>query len=107
MIFATEVGKLFRVAAGFDMSASTALSLKFAHSDGTTFTATDPAVTAPATPVVDPDLGSLNASEYFEYLTTGVDFTKGGTWTVCPTYEDGTPKKYFGTKAAFTVGDAC
>ena len=107
-INATEVGKIFRYATGFDMSSSTALSLKFTHSDNvTTFTATNPAVTAPASPVVDPDLGSLNASEYMQYITTGTDLIKSGTWTVCGTYEDATPKKFFGGDAVFTVGDAC
>jgi hypothetical protein len=107
-INATEVGKTFRYATGFDMSASTDLILHFTHSDGvTTFTATNPAVTAPAVPVTDPDLGSLLASEYMEYLTTGTDFTKGGDWTVCGTYEDATPKKFFGGDAVFNVGDAC
>ncbi len=107
-IKATEVGKIFRYATGFDMSSSTALSLKFTHSDGvTTFTATNPAVTAPATIVVDPDLGSLAASTYMEYLTTGNDFTISGTWTVCGTYTDATPKVFIGDDATFTVGDAC
>ncbi len=106
-IKATEVGKTFRLSTGFDMSGSTALSLKFTHSDGTTFTATNPAVTAPASPVTDPDLGALAASEYMEYLTTGTDFTKGGTWTVCGTYTDATPKVFFSTESSFTVGDAC
>ena len=107
-INATEVGKIFRYATGFDMSSSTSLSLKFTHSDGTTtFTATTPDVTAPAVPVVDPDLGSLNASEYMEYVTTGTDFTKAGDWTVCGTYTDVTPKFFIGNDAVFTVGDAC
>lgn len=107
MIKATEVGKIFRYATGFDMSASTALSLKFTHSDGATFTVTNPDVTAPATPVTDPDLGGLNASEYMEYTTTGTDFTQSGAWTVCGTYTDATPKVYIGNSATFTVGDAC
>ena len=107
-INATEVGKIFRYATGFDMSASTALSLKFIHSDGTTtFTVTNPAVTAPATPVVDPDLGSLLASEYMQYTTTGLDFTKSGDWTVCGIYTDATPKKFIGKDAVFPVGDEC
>ena len=107
-INATEVGKIFRYATGFDMSSNTALSLKFTHSDSvTTFTATNPAVTAPAIQVDDPDLGILPANTYMEYNTTGTDFTKGGDWSVCGTYEDGTPKKFFGTGAVFAVGDAC
>lgn len=107
-INATEIGKVFRYATGFDMSNSTALSLKFTHSDKTTtFTATDPAVKAPAVEVNDPTLGLLAASTYMEYLTTGTDLTKGGDWTVCGTYEDATPKKFFGGDAVFPVGDAC
>ena len=107
-IKATEVGKIFRYATGFDMSGSTALSLKFTHSDNvTTFTATNPAVTAPAVIANDPDLGSIPASTYMQYTTTGTDFTKAGTWTVCGIYTDGTPKVFIGDDAQFTVGDAC
>lgn len=107
-INATEIGKIFRYATGFDMSSSTALSLKFNHEDGvTTFTATNPAVTAPASQVTDPDLGILAASTYMQYTTTGTDLTKSGIWTVCGTYTDATPKKFFGGDAVFTVGDAC
>jgi len=82
---ATEVGKVFRYATAFNMSSSTALSLKFTHADGTTFTVSNPDVTAPAVGITDPDLGSLNASEYMEYITTGTDFNKGGTWNVIGT----------------------
>lgn len=106
-IKATEVGKIFRYATGFDMSGSTALSLKFTHSEGTTFTVSNPDVTAPASPVTDPDLGSLSASEYMQYTTTGSEFTLSGTWTVCGTYTDATPKTFYGDDAVFTVGDAC
>lgn len=102
-ITATEIGKIFRYATGFDMSGSTSLSLTFTHSDGTTFTITDPTVTAPASPVTDPDLGSLNASEYMEYVTTGTDFTESGSWIVRGVYQDGTPKKFIGGIATFTV----
>ena len=90
------------------MSSNTGLSLKFVHSDTvTTFTATNPAVTAPATPVNDPDLGTLPASTYMEYVTTGVDFTIGGDWTVCGTYTVNTTERFYGEDAVFTVGDAC
>lgn len=107
MINATEVGKLFRYAVPFDLSAFTALTLKFTHSTGVAFTVTDPAVSAPAVPVTDPILGPLLASHYFQYTTTGTDFTVSGSWTVCGIYEDATPKKFDGTTVPFTVGDAC
>ncbi len=110
-IKATEVGKIFRYATGFDMSSFTGLSLIFIHSDGTTtFTlteATTPAVTAPASPVVDDDLGSLNASEYMQFTTIATNFTIAGVWTVCGIYTDATPKTFFGEDATFTVGEPC
>lgn len=107
-IKALEVGKIFRYATGFDMSSSTALSLKFTHSDGTTtFTVSNPDVTAPAVNVTDGDLGALLASEYMEFLTTALHFTISGTWTVCGTYTDATPKTFFGDDAVFIVGDTC
>lgn len=105
---ALEVGKIFRYATGFDMSGSTALSLKFTHSDGTTtFTVSDPDVTAPASNVTDADLGALLASEYMQFLTTALHFTISGTWTVCGTYTDGTPKVFIGDTATFTVEATC
>ena len=104
-IKATEVGKIFRYATGFDLSSSTALSLKFTHSDGTTFTVTNPDVSAPASPVTDPDLGDILANEYMEYITTGTDFTKSGTWTVYGTYTDETPKTFYGDSTPFTVDE--
>ena len=109
-IKAKEVGKIFRYATGFDLSGSTGLTLVFTHSDGTTFTlteATTPAVTAPASPVVDDDLGSLNASEYMQFTTIATTFVLSGTWTVCGVYSDATPKAFAGLTATFTVGEAC
>jgi len=106
-IKATEVGKTFRYSTKFDMSSSTALDLKFTDPSGNTTTISNPRVTAPATPITDPDLGSLLASEYMEFTTQATDFTEGGTWTVCGTYTDATPKVFIGNDATFTIGDAC
>jgi hypothetical protein len=106
-IKATEVGKAFRYATYFDLSANTALSLKFTDPNGDVSTITNPKVTAPASPVVDPDLGSLAADTYMEFDTEATDFTVAGTWTVCGQYDDATPKVYFGDNATFTVEEAC
>lgn len=107
-IKAGEIGRPFYYITNFDLSNFSALTLKFTHEDGTTtFTVTNPAVTAPAAVVTLPDVGDIAASTYMYYETTGLDFTKPGTWTVCGTYEDASPKKYFGNHGTFVVGSSC
>jgi hypothetical protein len=104
-----QIGGTFRANAKFDMSGSTALELTFTRPDGTTLTVTNPDVTAPATPVTDPTLGPLNASEYFEYTTASGDIPVGskGTWEACGVYEDGTPKRFPSATATFEVLEGC
>jgi len=103
-----QVGVPFRVATGFDMSGSTALSLIFTRPDGTQLTKTNPDVTAPAVPLAgDPDLGSVAASTYFEYTNTVDDYDQEGTWEVCGIYTDGTPKVYPTSPVSFTVLEGC
>lgn len=108
-----EGNKAFRYATGFDMSSSTALSLKFTSPTNveTTLTnLTSPAVTAPALAITDPDLGALAASEYMEFNTLVTTFTEAGSWKVCGTYTDTatTPDSVFiGGTVSFTVGAGC
>jgi hypothetical protein len=102
-----DIGKIFRLATGFDMSGFTALQITFTKTDGTLLTVTDPEVTAPASPVTDPDLGSLNASEYMQYTTVSGDIDQAGSWTACGVYTDGTPKVFSSSTAAFTVLEGC
>jgi len=95
-----EVGRVFRLSTGgFDMSASTGLSLIFTKPDGTTLTKTEASsnpVTAPAVALTnDTDLGNQSASTYFEFTSVASDFDQAGTWTVCGVYTDATPKVYY------------
>ena len=107
-IAATEVGKIFRYATGFDMSSSTALSLKFTYNDGSTFTVSNPDVTAPAVGITDPDLGLLNASEYMAFTTVAADFDQIGVWTVCGIYADTVTGEILSSaETTFTVLDGC
>lgn len=109
-----EKGQPFRIATGFDMSGSTALSIAFtAPTGGTTFTvtqATTPAVTAPAVALTnDPGFTpaqSVAASTYFEYVTSGTEFDIDGTWTACAIYTDAT-KILNADKVSFSIGAAC
>lgn len=103
----TEVGKLFNYGTFYDLSASTALDLKFRSPSGVETVISNPRVTAPAVPVTDSELGTLPASTYMQFTTEATDFTEAGTWTVCGTYTDATPKVFFGDDATFTVGDKC
>ena len=109
-----EKGQPFRIATGFDMSSSTALSIVFtAPTNGTSFTATQatsPAVTAPAVALTnDPGFTppqSVAASTYFEYTTDGTEFDIDGTWTACAVYTDAT-LVLNANKVTFTIGAAC
>ena len=108
-ILTKEVGKLFRYSTGYDLSQNTNLALVFTHTDGTTFTlnsTTTPAVTAPAAVAADPDLGSVKANTYMQFTTKADTFVKPGGWSVRGIYEDATPKKFYGTKVSFSVGDS-
>lgn len=104
-----QIGVPFRIATGFDMSGSTALSIIFTKPDGTTLTKTNPDVTAPAVALVnDPDLGNVAASTYFEYTNAIDDYDQvGDDWEACAIYVDGTPKSYPTTPAVFEVLEGC
>jgi hypothetical protein len=111
-IVATEVGKAFRLSTGYDMSASTGLTLNFTSPTGVALQKTEAtvnAVTAPAIALTnDPDLGNQPASTYFEFLTVATDFTEAGTWKVCGIYFDATPKEFHTiTDYEFEVLEAC
>ena len=108
-IKATEVNRPFRYATYKDLSSQTELTLKLTAPDGTqaVLTATSGRVTAPPTPITDPDLGPLAASEYMEITTVATDFPVGGSWTACGVYEDAVPTYHIGNPATFTIGDAC
>ena len=102
-----EVGKAFRYGTGFDMSSSTALSLKFTKPDLTTATVTDPRVTAPGLTITDPDVGELLTDTYMEFTTLATDFDQAGTWTVCGIYTDAVPQVLIGAPATFVVEAGC
>jgi hypothetical protein len=108
-IKATEVGKQFNYGTFYDLSGASELTLKFTSPSGTvsTFTQTGGRVTAPATDVVDSNLGVIPGNTYMQLVTQATDFTEVGTYTVCGTYEDSTPIKYFGDDATFEVEEAC
>lgn len=112
-----EVGKIIRVAAGFDMSSFTELTLTFTKPDLTTSvkTQTGGEVTLGAG-VTDPDLGVLAANEYVEYeaealfLDQAGDKTDTDPWKVYLTYTNTTPDPddiFIGTCNPFTVAAVC
>ena len=109
-----EKGQPFYIAADFDLSGFTALSIKFTRPDGTSFTVTDltpSAVTAPATPLTnDPAFNpvrSVAASQYFKYVSTGLEFdVAGDNWTACALYTDAT-RTLEANEVTFTIGESC
>lgn len=106
-----EKGQPFRISTSYDMSGSTALSIKFtAPATGTDFTKTNsttPAVSAPAVALTnDPELGNVSASEYFEYTTDGTEFDVAGEWKACGTYTDAS-LILEADEVTFTIGASC
>lgn len=101
-----EEGKIIRVAAAFDMSSNTDISLTFTDPNAVEVIKTLglSEITLGAG-VTDPDLGVLSANEYVDYpVETG--FLVAGSWTVYITYTDttATPDNiYKGTDKTFTV----
>ena len=102
-----EVGKTVNLATGLDLSSSTSMTITTTSPSGVSGTIATGRITAPAPLVVDPILGTLAANTYMQFTTEATDFTESGTWTVCGTYTDATPKVFFGDDATFTVGDKC
>ncbi len=107
----TEKGQPVRIATGFDMSGSSALSIDFtAPAGGTDFTVTNlttPAVSAPAVALVnDPELGNQSASTYFEYTTDGTEFDIAGDWEACGVYTDAS-LILNANKVTIPIGEEC
>ena len=112
-----EVGKIIRVAAGFDMSSNTEITLTFTKPD---LTAHIKSLTAGeltlGSGVTDPDLGVLAANEYVEYdvevgfLDQPGEKTDDAPWKVYLTYTNTTPTPddiFIGTCNPFTVAAIC
>jgi len=101
-----ETGKIIRVAAGFDMTSNTELTLTFTLPDDTTTLKVKPDVVLGAINITDSDLGSLLANEYVEYDVEAGFLSQAGTWSVSLTYTNtGTDPddNYIGECATFTV----
>lgn len=109
-IFVGGSGKTFRVGVLTDISSNTGLDIKFISPTNVESTISNPRVTAPASGVVDPDVGNLSANEYMEFDTEVTDFTESGSWQGCATFTNTatTPDQIFpGTTFTFTVLDPC
>jgi len=105
-----EVGKTIRVAAGFDMSSNTGLTLTFTLPDGTTVSKTTADGVALGAGVTDPDLGVLAANEYVEYEVESAFLNQSGAWKVYLTYTNTTPTPddiFIGTCNSFAVAAIC
>lgn len=103
-----ETGKIFRVAASFDMSSNTELTLTFTLPDDTTVTKTKGGgeVVLGTSNITDADLGALLANEYVEYDIESGFLSQAGSWQVNLTYTNtaSTPDDIFiGSCATFTV----
>jgi len=106
-----ETGKTFRVAASFDMSSNTDLTLTFTLPDATITTKTKSGgeVVLGTANVTDQDLGAILANEYVEYEIESSFLSQSGSWSVSLTYTNTTPTPddvYIGECATFDVAKA-
>jgi len=106
---AGETGKILRVAAGFDMSSNTELTLNFTLPDASAVAKASADGVVLGSGVTDPDLGVLNANEYVEYPIEAGFLSQDGPWKVSLTYTNTTPTPddiFIGSCATFTVDPA-
>jgi len=97
-----EWGVLFRFSTGFDLSGFSALSITFTKPDGTTFTRTNPDVTAPNADVITTD-GLFPANTYAQYTFQSGEVDQAGKWCAYVTYDDATPQHLISDVAHFTI----
>ena len=108
-----ETGKPIRVAASFDMSSNTELTLTFIKPDDTIVikTKTGGEVVLGTSNVTDTDLGNLLANEYVEYDVEAGFLDQAGTdWKVYLTYTDTVPTPddiFIGDCGTFPVDAIC
>ena len=107
MIKATEIGKKVVYATYYDMSGNSSLEIHITRPDGSKLTVPSSRIFLTASPLVDPTLGTLPSSTYMQFLTEAADFPVPGAYEICGVYSDPTPKKYYGDRATFSVGEAC
>ncbi len=106
-IKAGEIGKEFRYGTFFDLSTAGATFELTIKGPGVNVTVPNERITAPDTDSTDPIAGTFPANTYMQFLTVAEDFPVPGSYTICGTYNDATPKTFFGDEAEFTVGEAC
>ena len=108
---ATEVGKTVVYSTSFDMSSKTTVELKITYPDGSVVTIPDSRITVPAVPL-STSIGNLAASTYMQFTTLATDFTDSNPnnavdYTICGTYNDATPKTFYGDDATISVEAPC
>ena len=101
--------KIIRVAAGFDLSSNTELTLDFTLPDDTTSQKLTADGVVLGAGVTDPDLGSLAANEYVDYPVEAGFLSQAGEWEVKLTYTNTTSNPddiFIGDCVTFPVGSA-
>lgn len=84
-----EYGVLFQLSVGFNISGFTTLTLVITRPDGTSFTRTNPTVSAPAVDVMT-TMGLFLANTYGQYTFQVGDLSLAGTYCAELTYDDAT-----------------
>ena len=102
-----DIGRIFAINAGFDLSGNTELRMVFTKPDGVVVEKLSAnGVTAPGvnlTICVDGVEQVFLANEYFQYSTEAGLLDLTGAWNLHGEYVDATPKDLSGDLAYFTV----
>lgn len=83
-----EVKKTVNLFTGFDLSNATSMTIDTTSPAGVTATIATGRITAPASPVTDPVLGTAASETYMQFTTLAADFLEVGNYTLCGTYND-------------------
>ena len=86
----------------FDISANTALAMKFIKPDETILLVTNPNVTAPNVDI-STVLGIFSANHYAQYIFQAGDLDQTGIWYCRVIYDDATPRHLISNMSSFTV----
>lgn len=103
-----ESGKKLYLAAAFNLSSNTELTMEFVKPDATTVTKIKPLVVLETTNQTLPDIGAVLANQYVSYNVEANFLDQAGDWTVYLKYTNtgSNPDDIFiGDVFNFTVSD--
>lgn len=100
-----EIGITVVIGTSYDMSSKTSLTVELRAPDDTIVTVATGRLSLTASQYSGG--GEIFPSNtYMSFTTLATDFPIAGDYTIVPTYNDATPKTFYGTPATMTVTTA-